>query len=181
MPKTILGDIVSTKAVLTAAVVSVLALAAPAGAQAATGKIKVVETVQIDAPPAKVWSVIGDFSAPGWHPAAKSTTTSEGNAKGSQRHIDLGGATLVEQLVRHNPEKLTFTYKILDNGTNQKILPVKGYISTIQVKPAGTGSVVVWSSKFDAAAGADPAKAEQTIHEVYRGGLDNLVKVVAKP
>ncbi|WP_448204309.1 SRPBCC family protein [Azospirillum sp. sgz302134] len=180
MAKAFWGTLGSTKAIKMAAAASVLAIVAASTAQAAD-KIKVVETVQLDVPAAKVWSVIGNFAALEWHPAVKSMTTSEGNARGSQRHINLGGPVLVETLLRHDAKAQKLTYKILDNGTNQKILPVSNYVSTMQVKPSGKGSTVVWSSTFDPAPGADRATAEKTIRGVYRGGLDNLPKVVTAP
>lgn len=174
------GALGSIRAITVATVASILAISASAGAQEPE-KIKVVESIQLDAPVAKVWSVVGNFAAPEWHPVVKKATTSEGNTPGSQRHIDVGGPVLVETLVRHNGEKHSLTYKILDNGSNQKILPVKGYVSTIQVKPSGNGSLVVWSSKFAPTPGTDPAEAKKAIAGVYRGGLDNLPKIVANP
>lgn len=162
------------------AVAALLAVALPGNAQAAGKKVKVVETVTLDAPPAKVWGVVGDFSSLGWHPAVKSTTAPDGNKLGGERRIDLGGPVLVEQLVGRNEGKHSLTYKILDNGTNEKILPVQHYVSTIRVKPSGKGSTVTWSSTFDPAPGSDAATAKKAIQGVYRGGLDNLPKVVGK-
>ncbi|HYH40152.1 MAG TPA: SRPBCC family protein [Azospirillum sp.] len=162
------------------AVAALAAVSLPAGAQAAGKKVKVVESVTVDAPPSKVWSVVGDFGSLGWHPAVKSTTAPNGNSAGSERRIDLGGPVLVEQLVGRNEERRRLTYKILDNGENQKILPVQGYVSTIRVKPSGKGSTVTWSSTFDPAPGSDAATARKAIQGVYRGGLDNLPKVVGK-
>ena len=158
----------------------VLAVATSVGAQAAD-RIKVVETARFDQTPAKVWSVVGNFASLSWHPAVKSTIATHGNQRGSQRKIDLGGPVLVEELLRHDGKRHSYSYKILDNGTNQKILPVSGYVSTIRVKPSGDGSLVVWSSNFRAAPGADPASAEQAVRGVYRGGLDNLPKILAQP
>ncbi|PWC56416.1 SRPBCC family protein [Azospirillum sp. TSO22-1] len=162
------------------AVAALVTFSVPADAQAAGKKVKVVESVTLDAPPSKVWGVVGDFGSLGWHPAVKSTTAPNGNTAGSERRIDLGGPVLVEQLVRRNDKKQSLTYKILDNGENQKVLPVQGYVSTIRVKPSGKGSTVTWSSTFDPAPGSDEASAKKAIQGVYRGGLDNLPKVVGK-
>lgn len=166
--------------IMASALAITLVAALPAGAQAAGKKVKVVESVTLDAPPSKVWGVVGDFSSLGWHPAAKSTTAPNGNTPGSERRIDLGGPVLTEQLVSRNDKRHSLTYKILDNGENQKVLPVQHYVSTIRVKPSGKGSTVTWSSTFDPAPGSDAATAKKAIQGVYRGGLDNLPKVVGK-
>lgn len=167
-------------AVAAAATMLLLAAALAPAAQAAGSRVKVSESVTLDAPVSKVWAVVGDFSSLGWHPAVKSTTASNGNEPGSERRIDLGGPVLVEKLVGRNDQRKSLTYTILDNGTNQAILPVKGYVSTIKVKWTDHGSTVVWSSTFDPAPGSDVAAARTAIQGVYRGGLDNLPKLFPK-
>ena len=107
-------------------------------AQAAE-KVKVMETVKLAAPPASVWEKIGHFSDMSWHPAVKSTEASDGDKAGSQRRLDLGGPILWEAIVANKPASHSYSYRILDNGSNQKVLPVTGYVSTISVKPDGAG------------------------------------------
>jgi hypothetical protein len=158
--------------------VAVLALGG-LSAQAA-GAVKVTETVKLSASPAQVWEKIGHFSDLGWHPAVKSTEASDGDKADSQRRIDLGGPILWEAITAYKPAAHSYSYRILDNDTNQKVLPVSGYVSTITVKPDGQGSEVVWSSTFKPAAGSDADAARKAISGVYRGGLDALAKAFNK-
>ncbi|WP_298421111.1 SRPBCC family protein [Rhodoblastus sp.] len=146
----------------------------------AAEKVKVMETVKLAAPPAQVWDKIGHFGELTWHPAVKTSEASDGDKLDSQRRLDLGGPILWEALTAYNAGKHSYTYKILDNGTNQKVLPVSHYVSTIMVKPDGQGSEVVWSSTFAPAPGATADAAKKAITGVYRGGLDALAKDFAK-
>jgi hypothetical protein len=144
----------------------------------AAERVKVSETVKLAAPPAKVWEKIGHFGDMSWHPAVKSTEASDGDKADSQRRLDLGGPILWEALVLSRPN--SYAYRILDNGSNQKVLPVMGYVSTLTVKPDGQGSEVVWSSSFKPAAGTEAEAARKAIAGVYRGGLDALAKAFPK-
>jgi carbon monoxide dehydrogenase subunit G len=153
-------------------------LAASTLTAAAGQKEKVTETVKVDAPPAKVWARIGQFGDLSWHPAVKKTEASDGDKLDSQRRLDLGGPVLWEALISHNNAEHKYRYRILDNGENQKVLPVSHYVSTIQVKPSGQGSEVIWVSTFEPAAGATAEAAKKAIAGVYRGGLDNLGKAL---
>jgi mxaD protein len=155
--------------ILTAA----FALAA-SGALAA--QVSVRETQKLAASPAEVWAKIGHFSDLNWHPAIKSTEASNGDKVGSQRRLDLGGPILWESLVSSNAHLYTYTYRILDNDSNQKILPVSNYLSKIEIKPAGKGSEVIWTSHFAPAAGSTADAAQKAIAGVYRAGLDALAK-----
>ena len=146
----------------------------------AAEKVKVMETVKLAAPPATVWDKIGHFSDMSWHPAVKSTEASDGDKADSQRRLDLGGPILWEAIVANKPAAHSYSYRILDNGSNQKVLPVTGYVSTISVKPDGAGSEVVWSSTFVPTAGTTADAAHKAVAGVYRGGLDALAKGFAK-
>jgi hypothetical protein len=149
-----------------------LLAASTLGAMAAE-KVKVTESVKVEAPPAKVWARIG-------HPAIKASEASDGDKRYSQRRLDLGGPILWEALVSHSDEARSYEYRILDNGANQKVLPVSHYVSTIVVKPDGQGSEIVWSSEFEPVAGTTAEAAQKAIAGVYRGGLDALAKAEAK-
>jgi len=141
--------------------------------------VKVSESVKVAAPPAKVWEKIGHFAELTWHPAVKASEASDGDKLDSQRRLDLGGPILWEALVTYKPAAHSYTYRILDNGANQKVLPVTHYVSTIAVKPDGQGSEVVWTSTFMPAPGTTADAAKKAIAGVYRGGLDALAKAFA--
>jgi hypothetical protein len=145
----------------------------------AAEKVTVTETVKLDAPVAKVWALLGHFSDMSWHPAVKSTEASNGDNKGSQRRLDLGGPILWESLSSSSDASHSYSYRILDNGSNQKVLPVSGYSSSIKVKAAGAGSEVIWSSTFSPATGSTADASKKAVAGVYRGGLDALAKELA--
>jgi hypothetical protein len=146
----------------------------------AADQVTVTESVKLAAPPAKVWEKIGHFADLSWHPAIKASEASFADKPGSQRRLDLGGPILWEVLVIHDAAGRSYTYRILDNGSNQKVLPVSEYTSTILVKPAGAGSEVVWTSSFEPV-GNDAAAVQKAIAGVYRAGLDALVKDLGAP
>lgn len=146
----------------------------------AAEKVKVMETVKLDAPPAAVWEKIGHFSDLNWHPAIKSTEASDGDKADSQRRLDLGGPILWEKVVSYKPAAYTYSYRILDNGSNQKVVPVSDYLATIKIKPDGKGSEIVWSSTFSPAPGTEAEAARKAITGIYRAGLDKLAKDFAK-
>ncbi len=149
------------------------------GAQAA-GREKVTELVKVDAPPAKVWARIGHFNDLSWHPAVKSTQASDGDKLDSQRRLDLGGPVLWEALMSHSDTARHYQYRILDNGENQKVVPVSHYVSTLSVKADGQGSEVTWTSEFAPANGTTAEAARKAIAGIYRGGLDNIGKALAQ-
>lgn len=152
-----------------------------APAQAASPELKATQSVEIAAPPAKVWGIIKNFEDLTWHPAAKASSATDGSKVGSVRTLDLGGPKLVERLTQYNDAKMSYTYAITDDPNNVKVLPVTGYLSTITVTKAGHGSKVVWSGHFHRAdpaakpaAGQDDATAIKAVTGIYRGGLDAL-------
>ena len=152
-----------------------------APAQAAPHELKVTESVEISAPPAKVWAIIKNFEDLTWHPAVKASSATDGSKVGSVRTLDLGGPKLVERLAKYNDARMTYSYVITDDPNNVKVVPVTDYKSTITVTKAGHGTKVVWSGHFrradpsaKPAEGQDDAAATKAITGIYRGGLDAL-------
>jgi mxaD protein len=154
-------------------------------ALAAAPRLTASKTVEIDAPPEKVWQAVRDFDGLGtWHPAVASDAIVEGrnNEVGAVRLLTLkGGGTIKEKLLAFDPAHRSFKYAILEG-----VLPVSGYTSTLVVKSAGKGkSAVAWTGHFKRKdLGANPPDAENdktavdTINGVYQGGLDNLKKIL---
>ena len=116
-----------------------------------------------------VWAKIGDFCGIGnWHPAIEKCALP---ADGKMRTLSLkGGGTIVEKLEKRDDTGHSYTYSIVEGP-----LPVANYVSTISVAPAGAGSTITWSGKYDAK-GASDADAKKTIDGVYQAGIDVLVK-----
>lgn len=141
------------------------AVAAPA--------LKVEETTTVAAPPAAVWKVIGDYAALHvWHPAIASTEISKGkdNTIGAVRTLTTkDGAKIVEELLAYDGKGHSMRYRFLEAP-----LPVKDYVSTLAVKPAGKGSRIVWVGQFNRAGDIDDAKAKEIFVGIYRAGLDGI-------
>jgi uncharacterized protein YndB with AHSA1/START domain len=168
-------------------VLTLVALAAPWAVWAEAPKaLHVVETVEIKAPESKVWAAIKDFdSLNSWHPAFAKDEIIKGtnNQPGAVRQLTVkDGPTFTEQLLRFSPKTLSYRYKIIDPSP----LPIRLYESTIAVTagPGGT-TVVTWSGRFKRKnVSATPPEAESDdgvtkfITGVYRGGLDNLKKML---
>jgi uncharacterized protein YndB with AHSA1/START domain len=131
------------------------------------------KSVDIKAPPAKVWATIGDFCGISqWHPAIANCTPSMDGAK-HIRTLDLkGGGQIVERQVSRHDKKMEYTYAIVSGP-----LPVAKYRSTIKVTPSADGSTVTWTGTF-VAKGADDAKATAAIQGIYDSGLDALATKV---
>ena len=142
----------------------------------AAGKLKVTETVQLGASADKVWEKLKDFDKwQGWHPAVASTKITKGgdNAVGTVRVLSLnGGGEINETLTGFDAAAKSTSYVI-----NASPLPVDQYASTLSVAAKDGGTLVTWTSTFDAK-GAPDADAQKVVGGVYRAGLDNLKKMM---
>lgn len=155
------------------------------GAVGGASKLSVVEKVTINAPAEKVWAKLANFGDLGaWHPAVAKTEIIKGknNEQGAIRKLTLqDGGAITETLTNYNFSGRAYSYVI-----NEGVLPVSSYASTIQVTPiSSVASEVVWKGVFKRkdgsvtpAKGQDDEAATNTIHAVYRGGLDNLKKIL---
>jgi len=147
---------------------------------------KVVETLAVDAPPAAVWAKIKDFNAlQTWHPAVEKSETTDGNNVGSVRTLHLkGGGTIVEVLETYADADRKYSYRMKDPGP----VPVNNYTSTISVKDGDNGgSVVEWRGAFyraylnnDPPPEQNDEAAVNAITGIYKGGLENLKKLLGK-
>lgn len=168
-------------------VLALVALAAPWAVLADPPKtLRVVETVEIKAPVSKVWATVKNFDSLNvWHPAFAKDEIIKGtnNQPGAVRQLTVkDGPTFTERLLAFTPKTHSFKYKIIDPSP----LPIRSYRSTVAVTPsADGGSVVTWTGAFKRKNASDnPPDAESDagvtkfITGVYRGGLDNLKKMI---
>lgn len=146
---------------------------------------KVVETVTINAPPDKVWKVMGNFQDMSWLPPVKSTKGTDGNTPDkAKRTLDLGnGATIDESLYKYDDKEHSYSYRI--EKVDVKVLPVNDYSSTIMVEPEGGGSKVTWKGAFyrgymnnDPPPDMNDEASKTAVLKVYKAGLENLKKKV---
>ena len=164
---------------LTGTLAAAVALAAP------PQTLHVTETVEIKAPPDKVWAAIKDFDGLAkWHPGfASDELVSGGNGKvGAVRKLTIkDGPVITERLLAYDEAKHSFRYTITESP-----LPITHYTSTISLQARSPGLTrVTWSGRFKRKNVSDnPPEAEsdagvtKLIKGVYRGGLDNLKKLL---
>jgi mxaD protein len=164
-----------------------LMLALPGLALAAKpGYLHVNESVEITAPPAKVWALVKDWNGlHKWHPAFSNAEikSGENNKVGALRTVTMadGGAQFTEELLGYNDKKRLYSYRIVGDSP----LPIADYSSSIRVKSGkakGT-SVLIWKGKFkrkvadNPPAGQDDAGVKKTIIGAYQAGLQNVKKL----
>ena len=109
-------------------------------------RVLLVEEIEINATPDKVWSVIGDFcSIKDWHPTVTDCTSDKGNEPDSIRVITLdGGEQIREILARHEPDKLMIQH-YMEAGQELKAYPITTHGLTITISDNGEGgSTVKW-------------------------------------
>jgi uncharacterized protein YndB with AHSA1/START domain len=160
-----------------------LGLAGMASAHGPTRQ-KVMESITINADPAKVWALVGDFnSLPKWHPSIEKSVDTDGNNVGSMRTLTVkGGGEVVEALEDYSAPDMTLRYRMKSG-----VLPVTNYTSMLKVakgEAPGT-SVVEWRGAFYRGfPGNDPPPnlnddaAVEAITNVYKTGLAQLKKVL---
>ncbi len=130
----------------------------------------------IDSNPDTVWKFVGDFnSADIWHPSVLSSKLegkTKSTAPGAIRVLKLvGGAELVEKLVKYNAALKSYTFA----GVRSP-LPVKSYQSTISLVPAPDGKTIMkWSSSFEPNPGVDEDIATEVVAIALDGGLAKVV------
>lgn len=128
-----------------------LALAAPAfGQGCGPTRLKVTESLALDVPPAKVWSVLANFQDVSWESEAVAAKGSGGNAPDvAVRNVTMkDGSTLSESLYKYNAEAMSYSYHI--DKLDVARLPVQNASLTIEVVPgtAPDKSVVRWKAAF---------------------------------
>lgn len=154
-------------------ILAVAAIVVMAAAGSAAKALEVSESITLKAGPDKVWSVINSFGGlHQWHPWFVSTTL-HSQPDGLHRTIMIGDGTwFYEKLEDYSRSDRSLSYSIVDTP-----VPIKNYLSTIKVTPAGDGSKVTWSSTFDSAGMPDQDLAN-LISDAYKVGLQNISDMV---
>ena len=127
-------------------------------------------SVDVDAAPAEVWSVIGPFcSIRDWHPAIASCSTDGRDPPTRTLTTKDGSATFVEPQVARSDEAHVYAY-----GFKSSPFPVRNYTGTIRVLPrGGGGSTVIWRGVYVPDPGKDQ-EANDDFAAVYESGLAAL-------
>jgi hypothetical protein len=130
-----------------ALIVAALSLVPAAAFAHGPSRQKVVEKIEIDAPPAKVWAIVGNFQDMSWHPAVAKTEGTGGNGPDAKRKLTLkSGGTIDETLTKYDAEGMSLAYKI--DQVDVKVLPVNNYSASISVKEEGGKAIVEWKGAF---------------------------------
>lgn len=139
--------------------------------------LEVTRDLDISAPPAAVWAIMGDFCAiERWHPQVKRCFLSEDDEDGTAAMpvrgliTTDGGGVIVEAETDRDEGSLSYSSRLLGGP-----VPVKNYRSTIAVTPSGKGSLVTWRATFEADAVSD-AEAVAFIAGSYERGLAGIAK-----
>jgi mxaD protein len=161
---------------------------------------KLERDIQVDAPAAKVWSIIKNYDDMSWLPSVKSVAAKGGNAAGATRVLTLKtGGTIDEELKKYDEEKMTYSYRITEmsshkeithSGQNEKIpvLPVTDYAASIQVEAKGDkASVIKWKAGFYRAymnnnppEEMNEATAIAAVEAIFKSGLENIKSIAEK-
>lgn len=122
---------------------------AVSGAQAhGPSRQKVTESIEINAPAAQVWKLIGNFQDMSWADGVAKTTGTGGNEPNTATRVVTltSGATIAQDLTRYDNDEMVYGY--FTDKIDVKVLPVNDYSGSIQVQAEGNKSKVTWEAAF---------------------------------
>jgi hypothetical protein len=150
---------------------------------------KVVETIDIAAPPEKVWAVVGDFADVSWRPEIERAEAQGGDVPetATRRLYYKRGGSLDERLVQYDGGAMSLRYIIERADIN--VLPVGNLSATLTVRGlASGGSRVEWKSRFYRAfPGGNPPEqftdevAIDAVTRIFKAGLASLKAKLEQP
>jgi hypothetical protein len=127
-------------------------------------------SIEVNGPPATVWSVIGSFCAiKDWLPPV-GACIEDGKSPPTRTLITRDGkASFVETQTARDESEYSYSYAFLSSP-----LPVKHYRSTIKVTAKGDGvSVVTWTGTYTPDSGKEK-EAVEALSGVYEAGLAGI-------
>ena len=126
----------------------------------------VVETIDVNATPDKVWELIGQFGGY-WHPLIAEIRLT-GTGPGQLRTIEtIDGKQIIERLDAIDNSGRFYRY------ANIAGLPVANYTGMLSVKPSGAGSSVEWRAQF-LPNGQGTIVVKTIVSTLFKAGLDSL-------
>lgn len=151
-------------------VIAVCALAFLSASVSSAVAATLTRSVDVNATPAAVWSMIGPFCAiKDWLPPI-GACTEDGKTPPTRTLVTKDGkATFVELQTARSDAKHTYSYSFTSSP-----LPVTNYRSTIAVVAKGPGvSTVTWSATYTPSPGKEK-DASDALNGVYEAGLDAI-------
>lgn len=158
----------------------------PQAFAAEANELSAQQSIHIDAPPAAVWAVLGDFNGqPRWLPLVERSEILVGtnNRVGAIRLITRrDGSRVTERLLEYDPDNMRLAYTYVDGAVR-----ASDYFPVVTVKDAGDGtSVVEWSAHFKRLAywvdpppeGQDDKTLTEFYTRIYKAGLESLKRTV---
>jgi hypothetical protein len=154
----------------------------PAAAHGPTRQ-KLELSVEVNAPPEKVWAVIGNFHELSWVPAVAKVEGPGGNDPDTAKRtvtLKSGGTWKNEELSDYDAQK--FTYGTFLPHVDVKVLPVADFSGHIIVTPEPGGkSKVEWRTAFyrgypnnDPPPDLNEAAAKKAVTDIIQPALDGL-------
>lgn len=146
-------------------------------------RVVVAETIEVQAPPAKVWALVKPFDGLSkWHPtfSASPIVSGRDGERGAIRALTIkDGPTFTEELLAINEEAMAFTYSVIESP-----LPIDNYMSTMTVKAnGGGGTTITWIGQFtrknprtQVPEGESDAAVVKLISGAYQAGLQTIKK-----
>jgi hypothetical protein len=126
----------------------------------------VVERVDLETEPDKVWALIGQFGGD-WHPLIANIKLI-GAGIGELRHIETtDGKQIIERLDAIDNSSRFYRY------TSIVGIPASDYTGTLEVKPNGAGSSVEWRAQY-LANGQPDLIVRTIISTLFKVSLDSL-------
>ncbi len=115
-----------------------------------------------EVPAEEMWGRIGDpGSLATWHPGVETTELADDGR--TRINTVPGGGRVVERILEQADHR--YTFRIADSP-----LPLRDFVSTIQVRGDGGACVVEWDATFEP--GGD--SATELVAGFFRAGLDAL-------
>jgi len=126
----------------------------------------VTDRIDLNAPPDKVWALIGDFDA-SWHPLIANIKLIGGGI-GQLRVIEtIDGKEIIERLDAIDPSARFYRYTSISG------IPASDYTGRLEVKPNGAGSSVEWSAQY-LPKGQGDVVVRTIVSTLFRTGLESL-------
>lgn len=133
------------------------------------------QEIDINAPPAVVWAVLGDPATyADWHPDVASVSM-EGEGQGARRVVEFTvGGTVTDGIDRVDDEAMLIRWRLSE--PNIEAFPASYYTNDIGVEAVGEGSKITWKASFFRADTTNYPE-ERFSDEAAIAAMENLVTV----